>query len=315
MKKEVKKTDCQRNESQEECNCSPVNEIRFSTELAGNIFGSDYLKCDGSFVLKADYPLLLLPVVDGQMQLPDIPNAWIRASLPIEVISITESGIWTVPAKVTNVDIFAVGGGGGGGGDAYQSDTSGNGGNGGQVVIESLSVTAGEDIAITIGNGGIGGSSANNYSTATNGGNTIFKDIIVQGGYKGYSRQEAGGSPVQPTQTGCTTGGNGSIYGSWNGEAGQDGVVCPFPGIEGKFGASGGGGGNPYRGYTSMAPGGQCGGGNGGGGNNNTQENKGADGEFYGAAGGGGGFSSSHSYSQGGNGYKGIILIKYSREE
>jgi hypothetical protein len=39
----------------------PVNEIRYSTELAGNIFGNKYLKCNGAIISKDDYPLLLLP--------------------------------------------------------------------------------------------------------------------------------------------------------------------------------------------------------------------------------------------------------------
>lgn len=294
--------------------CHPINEIRYSTELAGNIFGPDYLKCDGSFVLKVDYPFLLLPVISGQMQLPNIQDAWIRASFPIETIRITESGIWTVPFNVTNADIFAVGGGGGGGGDAYQSDTSGNGGNGGQIVTESITVIPGEEVSITIGIGGIGGDSANNYSTATNGGDTVFgSGIIAQGGLKGYSRQESGGSPVQPSQPGCTTGGNGSIYGTWYGSPGEDGVLCPFFDLDEKFGASGAGGTNVYRGYSDIAIGGKTGGGNGGGGNNNTQANKGSDATFYGSGGGGGGFSSSHSYSQGGNGYQGIVIVRYYR--
>ena len=40
---------------------NPVNEIRYSTALAGNIFGDKYLKCDGAGVAKDDYPLLRLP--------------------------------------------------------------------------------------------------------------------------------------------------------------------------------------------------------------------------------------------------------------
>ena len=38
---------------------APVNEIRYSTKQAGNIFGDKYLPCDGSHVLKTDYPDLL----------------------------------------------------------------------------------------------------------------------------------------------------------------------------------------------------------------------------------------------------------------
>jgi hypothetical protein len=36
----------------------PVNEIRYSTEKAGNIFGNKYLPCDGATVSKDDYPNL-----------------------------------------------------------------------------------------------------------------------------------------------------------------------------------------------------------------------------------------------------------------
>jgi hypothetical protein len=42
-------------------NHNPVNEIRYSTEQAGNIFGDKYLACDGSKVLESLYPDLKLP--------------------------------------------------------------------------------------------------------------------------------------------------------------------------------------------------------------------------------------------------------------
>ena len=40
---------------------APVNEIRYSTSEAGNIFGDKYLPCDGSFIPKDDYPQLRIP--------------------------------------------------------------------------------------------------------------------------------------------------------------------------------------------------------------------------------------------------------------
>jgi hypothetical protein len=46
---------------------NPVNEIRYTTEEAGNIFGGEYLRCDGTIVSKLTFPSLKLPQlgIDG----------------------------------------------------------------------------------------------------------------------------------------------------------------------------------------------------------------------------------------------------------
>lgn len=42
---------------------SVINEIKQAPQFAGNIFGDDYLRCDGRMVPVEDYPLLKLPIV------------------------------------------------------------------------------------------------------------------------------------------------------------------------------------------------------------------------------------------------------------
>src|SRR5574343_40308 len=81
----------------------------------------------------------------------------------------TSSTTWQVPPGVTRVLVEAVGGGGGGGGggasDAYNPPDrssarwaySGRGGGKGQVVNNTLQVTPGQTLTITVGAGGGGG--------------------------------------------------------------------------------------------------------------------------------------------------------------
>jgi hypothetical protein len=80
------------------------------------------------------------------------------------------------------------------------------------------------------------------------------------------------------------------------------------------YGCAGGSGLNAYndsRWTKHVVGGGIYGTARGGGGRDNTSQNRGNDGTFYGHGGGGGAFSSSHTYSKGGNGYQGIILLAY----
>jgi len=85
----------------------------------------------------------------------------------------TTSGSFVVPAGVTSVKVEAWGGGGAGGGvngSNSQTRTGGGGAGGAYVVNNSVSVTSGATISVTVGSGGTGVSAANGNS----GGNSIF---------------------------------------------------------------------------------------------------------------------------------------------
>ncbi len=91
---------------------------------------------------------------------------------PFAYIEFTSSGSWQVPSDVTSIDVIVVGGGGGGkGGHNYDYGGSyygGGGGNNGTTTAQnSISVTPGQTLTITIGNAGSGG--AGGTSTYGNG--------------------------------------------------------------------------------------------------------------------------------------------------
>jgi hypothetical protein len=233
-----------------------------------------------------------------------------KASRLAEVINqFTRSTIWIVPTGITSVDVFCVGGGGAGSGDWYLQDHSGSGGNGGVVAYATnVSVTPGASIAITIGTGGIGGT---RNQTAQQGGTTSFGTLVTSaGGYGGLD-----GQPAAQTSYG-RGGANGPLTGNSNALAGGDGIGCPFLTTNNRYGAGGAGANTAYENastskYALQNIGGNTGGGNGGFGRNNTIDNRGGDAAFYGGGGGGASFSSGHTNSLGGNGFQGIVIIRF----
>ena len=109
----------------------------------------------------------------------------------------TSNGTFTVPAGVTSITVSGVGGGGGGGGGrattfegssgAFRifAQGGGAGGAGAQVLNQPMSVTPGQQIAITIGNGGAGGAggvNSQNGSSGSNGGNTVVAGLFTANG-------------------------------------------------------------------------------------------------------------------------------------
>jgi len=217
------------------------------------------------------------------------------------IVRFTFSQNWVVPAGVTSVDVFYVGGGGRGAGDFTTAGHSGSGGNGGVVnYTPNFSVTPGATIAVTVGAGGTGGANGNGNS----GGSSSFGSVTAAGGY--------GGVDPQPTQQ--TNSGRGGIRGNASAQTagkGGDGIACPFYTSGNKYGAGGAGANSAYNMTSIQQYGGTTGGGNSGYGTDNTSQNKGQNATFYGGGGGGGAFSSAHTYSFGGNGYVGIVIISY----
>lgn len=104
----------------------------------------------------------------------------------------TSSGTFTVPANVTSVEVYCIGGGGGGsGGQYYYYQYYGNRGGAGGFAYGIASVTPGEQIAVTVGGGGGGVG----VGTAGAGGSTSFGSLVVA----------SGGSGAFSNSWGCTS--------------------------------------------------------------------------------------------------------------
>ncbi len=149
----------------------------------------------------------------------------------------TSSQVWTVPAGVTSIDIFVVGGGGGGGvAKSGYGSGAGSGGGGGRVATKkSHAVSPGQQVAVTIGGGGATGSTLYNMPTAgSTGGTTSFAAILsAAGGDGGGGGFTASGTNYEisggtgPGGSGGSGGGGGgqNIWGgSPGGDAGSDGT-------------------------------------------------------------------------------------------
>lgn len=175
----------------------------------------------------------------------------------------TESGSWTVPANVTSVDVFLMGGGGGAGGNLQSQYSYGGGGGAGRLKKQTITVTPGQSIAVTIGSGGGGGVHSTGLSAAGNGGNggtTSFGALLsVAGGDGGKGATQSKGGDGG---AGSAGGGGGSCAQSTGGSGGN-GEYCGGGGA-GSAGAKGGNGGTYGGGGGAMtgskAAGGQYGG-------------------------------------------------------
>lgn len=196
----------------------------------------------------------------------------------------SSSGIFTVPANVRTIQIFAVGGGGGGGsGDS----NAGGGAGGGYTQTGTFSVTPGQQLTVTVGMGGAGGKgnsggSGGKANGLQGGTSSVGSLISAMGGYGGYEVNGApggsgGGERGMRTYYNC--GGNGGSnglagfrmsdsddnYTRYDNSYGQQRTTREF-GIDDTNHTlySGGGGGAGNRNYTtSGGDGGDGGGGNG----------------------------------------------------
>jgi hypothetical protein len=226
--------------------------------------------CDGKWhhvaqVYQGGINGALTRYVDGVVQtsttatfaLPQVGSAirigW-NGGASTSVFSTPGSSSWTVPAGVKSVNVLVVGGGGGGGGSSDR--TAGGGGAGGFRCVESVPVTPGQVIPISVGAGGGGGSGG---SAGGLGGTSSFGTLVIASGGGG------GGGNVGAAGSGGSGGGkfHGSASVAGNGIAGQGnggGTVSYDSGqAQGTFVASGGGGAS-----TRGSDGTMFGGGNGG---------------------------------------------------
>lgn len=231
----------------------------------------------------------------------------------------TSSTTWTVPAGITKVAVYGVGGGGGGGSGSIETTSSGaqagSGGGGGQMGFEPFySVTPGASITVTIGAGGNGAAGVAS-ATGPNGGidgsegnDCVFGGLTFYRGVKGVN------SSTSPTRTLSTTmiaarvggaGGNGNN--SAAAVAGGDGIptILTQAGSLGSNGTNATAGTNQGAGGTSITAG--FGGGGGMGGNCDATGNvrTGGAGVSGGGSGGGGARSSTNITTTAGNGGNG----------
>jgi hypothetical protein len=144
----------------------------------------------------------------------------------------TSSGSWTVPQGVTKILVSGCGGGGGGGGS--YSGASGYGGLAGLSTIkQSISVTPGHTLTITIGAGGTGGAPGA-VNNGGRGGDTTLVDSNTSTTLLTLSGR--GDTFMIISGGGCAAVGEGGVFGT------SPLVVCSDNGHPGNgYGAGGGG--------------------------------------------------------------------------
>ena len=173
----------------------------------------------------------------------------------------TSSGTFTVPIGYTSVTICMVGGGGGGGTDGR--DNNAGGGYAGGIVTQTVAVTPGGSITVTIGTGGLGSLGINKVGAA--GTVTSFGAVTANGG--------AGGSGVYASSYNYK--GNGASRVTCNGIAydGNSSIISFYSGSATYYGGQAG------FGNGGSSRGGHGGVGAGGGAANNTRAGSGGRGE------------------------------------
>jgi hypothetical protein len=173
----------------------------------------------------------------------------------------TNSGTFTVPHKITSVQVN-LWGGGGGGGFTGNNRGAGGGGGGAYLVNNSFSVSLGT-ISVTVGSGGSGQTTI--ITPGGTGGNSIFSTLVANGGVGGNGLTGGAGGAAS---TGGTVGGSasnasgnpnsaGTSGGGGAGGGGAGGAGGPSSGGDGSIGTQpGGGGGGEGRSGNSGGSGG-----------------------------------------------------------
>jgi len=144
-------------------------------------------------------------------------NSWqpISSTTGLAAQLFTASGTFTVPAGVTAIKVYLVGGGGAGAGAAVTSSTTysaGVGGGGGGGLISYITgLTPGNTVSVTVGAGGTGTSggagssggttSFGSYCSATGGagGSSVISRTVTVSGSTTSSAGGTGGSPTGGT--------------------------------------------------------------------------------------------------------------------
>jgi hypothetical protein len=253
------------------------------------------------------------------------------------VITLGASGTWTGPADISaTTTVLLVGGGGGGG------ENVGYGGGGGASIYGTFSFTSGNSLNVTVGAGGAAGvwpgnsTTASIYSNGQNGTASIISASGINvsagggtGGHTAWTNNVCGGAGYQtdantPGGTVGSTTGLTNVTSSAGGTGGRDNNTAAGSNgatqstqfsITGTATWYGGGGGASGWGNYSGGTGASGGGGNGSstngyilGGDPYSYGSQGAPGNFYGGGGGGG----NAGCEQGGVGYQGVVILRYT---
>ena len=227
----------------------------------------------------------------------------------------TNSGTFTVPAGVTAIDVFLVGGGAGSGTDFNTGFAGGGGGK--TTTRKALSVTPGASASVLIGAGGVGANGSN--TTFTIGSTTLTANggsIGNRGaGGAGGSGGGAGGQYQIVAGNGGSDGSNGDASKPYNngtqaftyeGGAGQGSTTRAFGESGNTLYAGGGGGAWSPTGY----PGARGFGGTGGGGNGQESGST-TNVATGGTANTGGGAGAYYNNSSSGSGGSGIVIVRW----
>lgn len=219
---------------------------------------------------------------------------------------------WSVPANVSTVDLFLVGGGGGGAGDA------GPGGNGGFATSRSaIAVIPSSTVTLKVGYGGAGsnwGLSQAYSGDATTVQTSTGATYSALGGATGVNGPSVSAATPTTAPNGSFAGGmGGNGPGCFNvGGAGNRGVSNYFYGTLNTYSGGGGAGTCPNGAATTPAAS-VDGGGQGGYASSSTVNQPGTSGENNRGGGGGGGTASGTGMKlPGGKGGSGVILIRYA---
>ena len=222
------------------------------------------------------------------------------------------------------IDYLVIGGGGAGG---YQTNGQGPGGGAGGFLTGSLLISALTSSIVTIGAGGLGSTA---FGTPTPGNNSSLFGYIAYGGGC-YNNNPNGGSGAG--QGGLGTAGQGfnggTLYVPGGGGAGQEGQngTNSLPLYAGNGGSgsisditgtptyyAGGGAGGGAADNKLPGTGGIGGGGDGGQPGGTISDRNGKNATYYGGGGGGIGANGGDPYVSNcvsGNGYQGIVIIRY----
>lgn len=281
--------------------------------------------------------------INGQFIAWNQPFINVTEVVPLQslfVINTIGNSTVIAPLGTTRYDVLVVAGGGAGGGTAagVEPRGSGGGGAGGVVYATNISSTPGTSFSVTVGAGGT--PSTISGQRGNNGGNSVFGPYTATGGGGGGGSSVAGGNggsgggvwhgggtagtgvtgqgfrggnvhynSGSPTGRfgGTGGGGAGAVGGNATTLKGGDGGIGVQYNISGSnmfYGGGGGGGGQNMAGSVTASTGGQGGGGTGGASINGGTGN-GGNATYFGGGGGGG------AYGIGGNGFQGIVIVKF----
>lgn len=157
-------------------------------------------------------------VIAGLINQNDVGTQFYPDTVVTTTYSTAGTYSYTVPAGITSIIATVVGAGGGGGSSVFAGDGHGaaNGGSGGYYQNQTISVTPGETLTITIGAGGAGGTSGGDGGTG--GTTSIYRgasSLYIATGGSGGDGVVGDNNPTMKGYGGSPSGVNGSYTASW----------------------------------------------------------------------------------------------------